>query len=151
MINQKADLPALVMVIAFTGNLIVSFLFKGFIQFKKVGWVLLFSGSLFFTYVVYYLRSGFFGNVEPVLDFLITNGPYKFCRHPLYFSFILLVFGFDLLFGSIVGFVFTVAVSIPTVIYRGRAEEKLLKTRFGKEWDDYAEKVGFQFPKIIQM
>ena len=132
MVNEKVDLPALVMVIAFTGNLIVSFLFKGFILFKGVGWVLFFSGSLFFVYVVYYLRKGFFGNVEPVLDFLITDGPYKFCRHPLFFSFILLVFSFDILFGSIVGVVFTVVVSIPTVLYRGNAEEVLLKARYWK-------------------
>jgi protein-S-isoprenylcysteine O-methyltransferase Ste14 len=148
MIIEKVDLPALVMVTAFTVNLIVSFWFGGLIQFKEVGWVLFFSGSLFFIYVVFYLRSGFFGNVLPVLDFLITDGPYKFCRHPLYFSFILLVFGFDLLFGSIVGIVYTVVISIPTVIYRGKAEERSLKTRFGEEWDNYADKVGFLLPKF---
>jgi protein-S-isoprenylcysteine O-methyltransferase Ste14 len=94
------------------------------------------------------LRSGFFGNVEPVLDSLITDGPYKFCRHPLYFSFILLVFGFDLLLGSIIGIVYTVVISIPTAIYRGKAEERSLKTRFGEEWDNYADKVGFLLPKF---
>ncbi|MFQ6095114.1 MAG: methyltransferase family protein [Candidatus Bathyarchaeia archaeon] len=101
-----------------------------------------------FVYVLLYLRSGFFGETEPKLDFLITKGPYGFCRHPQYLSFIIMILGFDLMFGSIIGIVFTLVLSIPSVVYRARKEDKLLREKFGEEWENYADEVGFLFPKF---
>jgi len=94
-----------------------------------------------------YLRSGFFGETEPKLDYLVTRGPYRFCKHPQYLSFIIVIFGFDL-FRSILGVFFTLTISIPSVVYRGRVEDELLKKKFGKEWKNYAEQVGFLSPKF---
>jgi len=115
---------------------------------KEIGLALLVLGSLFFVYVLFYLRNGFFGETEPRLDFLITEGPYSYCRHPQYFSFIIMILGFDLMFRSILGVVFTLVLSIPSVVYRARVEDRLLRKRFGEEWEDYAKKVGFLFPKL---
>jgi len=149
MARRRVDLPALMMVIAFTANITVGFWDsrKIFIP-KEVGWSLLVSGGLLCVYVLYYLREGFFGNTKPVLDRLITGGPYRFCRHPLYLSFILLALGFDLLFGSITGIVLTAAFSIPSAMYRGLVEDRLLREKFGEEWDEYAGKVGSFFPRF---
>ena len=108
----------------------------------------MFLGVLLYFYVIFYLRKGFFGNTAPVLDHLITNGPYRFCRHPLYLSYIILVLGFDLLFGSIIGSILTFGFSIPSVIYRGKAEDRELRLKFGDMWERYSEKVGFLFPKF---
>jgi len=149
MVRQKVDLPALVMVVAFTVNIVAGFWDSRRIFIpKEVGWSLLVSGGLLCVYVLYYLREGFFGNTEPVLDRLITGGPYKFCRHPLYLSFIVLVFGFDLLFGSVIGIALTVAFSAPSAVYRGWVEDRLLREKFGEEWDEHAGKVGFLFPRF---
>jgi len=136
------------MVLAFTSNLIICYFdpFK-MLGSEEIGIALLISGCLFFVYVLLYLRSGFFGETEPKLDFLITTGPYRFCRHPQYLSFIIMIFGFDLMFRTILGVFFTLTLSIPSVVYRGSVEDRLLKKKFGKEWEKYAHRVGFLFPR----
>jgi len=148
MAQSKIDLPSLFMVLAFTSNLIICYFdpFK-MLGSEEIGIALLISGCLFFVYVLLYLRSGFFGETEPKLDFLITTGPYRFCRHPQYLSFIIMIFGFDLMFRTILGVFFTLTLSIPSVVYRGRVEDRLLKKKFGKEWEKYAHRVGFLFPR----
>jgi protein-S-isoprenylcysteine O-methyltransferase Ste14 len=149
MAQSKVDLPSLFMVLAFTSNLIICY-FDPFeiLGLKEIGIALLVTGGLFFVYVLLYLRSGFFGETEPKLHFLITTGPYRFCRHPQYLSFIIMILGFDLMFRSVVGVVFTFTLSILSTIFRARVEDRLLRKKFGKEWENYADKVGFLFPKL---
>lgn len=145
----KVDLPSLLMVLSLMANLSVGFFdpFEMPVP-KEIGLALLVLGSLFFVYVLFYLRSGFFGETEPRLDFLVTEGPYRVCRHPQYLSFIIMILGFDLMFRSILGVVFTLVLSIPSVVYRARIEDRLLRKKFGREWEEYAKKVGFLFPKL---
>ena len=146
---MKVDLPSLFMVLSFTINMVIGFFDPTEILVpKELGLVILLCGSLLFVYVLLYLRSGFFGETEPDSGFLITEGPYRFCRHPQYLSFIIMIFGFDLMFRSMMAIVFTLALSIPSVVYRGKVEDRLLRKRFGEEWGNYAEKVGFLFPKL---
>jgi protein-S-isoprenylcysteine O-methyltransferase Ste14 len=128
MVKSRVDLPSLFMALSFTSNLIIG-LFDpiGIPTPKEIGIAILVCGSLFFVYVLFYLRTGFFGETEPKLDCLVTKGPYRFCRHPQYLSFIIMIFGFDLMFRSIISIVFTLFLSIPSVVYRARVEDKLLK------------------------
>jgi len=147
--RSKIDWPSLFMVLAFTSNLVICIFdtFKIPVP-KEIGIVILICGSLFFIYVLFYLRSGFFGETEPKLDFLVTKGPYRFCRHPQYLSFIIMIFGFDFMSRSIMGIAFTISLSIPSAVYRAKVEDKLLEDKFGKEWKNYAKDTGFLFPKI---
>ena len=148
MARLKVDIPSLIMVLSFTANLIVSFYDPTEIILpREIGEALLVCGLLIFAYVLFYLRSGFFGETEPKLDHLITEGPYRFCRHPQYLSFIIIVLGINLMFRSVIGVVFTLVVSIPSAVYRGKMEDKLLQDKFGEEWENYADKVGFLLPK----
>jgi len=145
---SKIDIPSLFMVLSLTINIFIGFVDPTEISVsKEFGIGLLIPGSLFFVYVLLYLRSGFFGETEPKLDFLVTKGPYQFCRHPQYLSFIIMVLGFDLIFRSVIGIVFTLTLSIPSVVYRARIEDELLRGEFGEEWENYANEVGFLFPK----
>ena len=149
MARLKVDIPSLIMVLSFTANLIVSLYDPTEIILPmEIGEALLVCGFLIFAYVLFYLRSGFFGETEPKLDHLITEGPYSFCRHPQYLSFIIIVLGINLMFRSVVGVVFTLIVSIPSAIYRGKIEDKFLRDKFGEEWRKYADKVGFLLPKL---
>ena len=149
MTRSKVDWPSLFMVLAFTSNLVIG-IFDPFKipVLREIGIILIVFGSSFFVYVLFYLRKGFLGNTEPKLDFLITKGPYRFCRHPQYLSFIIMVLGFDLMFRSMIGIAFTIFLSIPSVVYRARVEDKLLKNKFVNEWENYAKDTGFIFPKI---
>ncbi len=137
-------LAPLLMVLAFLFNLLVCFLdpteFKGM---RALGQVVFLLGGLLLVYVTYYLRSGFLGEVEPNLDHLVTAGPYRWCRHPLYLSFMLIILGLDLMFGSPAGILVTLLLALPSTIYRARLEEKALADRFGEEWKAYKERTKF--------
>ena len=149
MTQSNVDLPSMFMVLSFTTNLIVCFLDPVEILLSnEIGVALLICGALIFVYVLLYLRSGFFGETKPKLDFLITKGPYKFCRHPLYLSFITMILGIDLIFRSVMCILFTLILSIPSLIYRAKIEDELLKNKFGEEWENYADRVGFLFPRF---
>jgi len=146
---SKIDLPSLFSVLSLLINILIGFLYRNEMPISKdIGIGIVFFGVLFFVYALLYLRSGFLGETEPELEFLITKGPYRFCRHPLYLSFITMILGFDLAFRSIVAIVFTVALSIPALTHRARVEDGLLAKKFGKEWENYANRVGFLFPKL---
>jgi len=147
--NLKVDIPSLIMVITFTGNIIISYFFPSNILLHiRFAEALLFLGFVFFIYVIFYLREGFFGETEPIIDHLIVEGPYGFCRHPLYLSFIIIVLSIDLVFRSLIGILYTFIISIPSAIYRAKIEDMLLREKFGEKWDNYAEQVGFLLPKI---
>jgi len=149
MVTLKVDKPSLIMVLTFTGNIFVSYIYPSntFLP-RGFGEALLVSGFVFFAYVLVYLKDGFFGETEPKLDQLIVDGPYRFCRHPQYLSFFVMILGIDLMFRSFIGVFYTFILSIPSAIYRATIEDKLLREKFGKEWDNYADKVGFLFPKF---
>ena len=138
------------MVLVFTKNIIISLWDNTEAPtLKRAGEALIVLGAILFVYVLAYLKSGFLGETEPKLDRLIRDGPYGFCRHPLYLSFIIIAFGLDLALGSVLGVAFTFLLSIPSVSYRARVEDRLLRERFGEEWEDYSERVGFILPKLV--
>jgi len=147
--RRGVDWPSLLMVVSFLINILACSLDPVILPVSKnFGFALFVLGAVFFSYVLIYLRSGFFGQTSPKLDFLITNGPYKFCRHPQYLSFIIMIFGIDLMFRSFLGIIFTIVLSIPSLVYRAKIEDELLRKKFGEEWEKYSEGVGFLFPKI---
>ena len=149
MMQPKVDLPSLIMVSSLTANLVICFFDPIEIPVpKEIGVALLVGGFVFFFYVLLYLRRGFFGETEPKLDFLITKGPYRFCRHPQYLSFIIIILSIDLMFRSVMGLLFTFVLSIPSMVYRAKIEDGLLRNNFGEEWENYANKVGFLFPRL---
>lgn len=148
--RAAVDLPSLAMALCFTANLMVCFLDRMRLPAsEQLGRALLVLGVLLFGYVLLYLRRGFLGETRPNLDHLVTGGPYRFCRHPLYLSFIIIVLGIDLMLRSPAGLLFTFAASLPSAVYRGRVEDRLLREKFGEEWERYAREVGFLLPKKL--
>jgi len=107
-----------------------------------VGEALIVLYTLPFVYIVAYFKRGFFGETEPSLDHLVKEGPYRFCRHPLYLSFIILILGLDMMFWSVLGVTSTLFLSIPSTVFRTRVEDMLLREKFGEQWENYAEKVA---------
>jgi protein-S-isoprenylcysteine O-methyltransferase Ste14 len=79
---------------------------------------------------------------------LVTSGPYKWVRHPLYGTALLLLFSISITFGdwillvgSLVGLIAFRLLVIPT-------EEKLLLEAFGEEFEYYQSRTGALFPWI---
>jgi len=139
------------MVIALTANMAAGFYDRNVLSVPiEIGWALFILGFLFFCYAVFSLRRGFFGETEPNLNYLVTNGPYGIVRHPMYLSFIAITLGIDLMLRSAAGIAFTAFVSIPSTVYRARKDDQLLRKKFGRQWDEYASRVGFMLPKVGQ-
>jgi protein-S-isoprenylcysteine O-methyltransferase Ste14 len=72
---------------------------------------------------------------------LITSGPYRFSRNPLYLGGnVFIFFGAALLFGSPTALVAT-ALHIPLMDRLIRREERQLDRNFGAEWLSYSKRV----------
>ena len=79
---------------------------------------------------------------------LITAGPYRLIRHPRYLGILLISLGLSLVFHTWIGFVFTIFALI-LVLTRIHDEEQLLKSHFGKEWEDYCGQSWRLIPLIF--
>jgi protein-S-isoprenylcysteine O-methyltransferase Ste14 len=67
---------------------------------------------------------------------LVTDGIYRVIRHPSYLGLLLNTLGWALAFRSGVGLLLTALTLVPLVA-RIRAEERLLQSQFGAEYDAY--------------
>jgi protein-S-isoprenylcysteine O-methyltransferase Ste14 len=78
---------------------------------------------------------------------LVTNGPFRFIRHPQYISQILLDIGGGIATLSYIVIIITLA-EIPFIIMRASLEEKLLHKNFKESFSDYKKRSGFMIPFI---
>jgi protein-S-isoprenylcysteine O-methyltransferase Ste14 len=115
---------------------------------KLLGYALFAGGTPLFVVSMLFLKRGFLGEVEPVTDKLITTGPYRLVRHPLYLGMILATIGLAVAFRSLWGMLITLALFIPAGLWRARLEEEALARRFGAEWEDYAARTYFILPPV---
>lgn len=115
---------------------------------KPLGFILFVLGMLLFTFAAATLKEAFLGNVEPVTETLVTTGPYKYVRHPIYLGMVISVLGLSLGMKSVWGLICAIAIFVPLGIYRARLEEKALEEAFGDEWNDYVTQTYFMFPPL---
>jgi protein-S-isoprenylcysteine O-methyltransferase Ste14 len=78
---------------------------------------------------------------------LVTSGVYGVIRHPSYLGLLANSLGWALAFRSGVGVLLT-ALIIPPLLARIRAEERLLRTRFGGEYDAYCSRTSRLIPGL---
>jgi protein-S-isoprenylcysteine O-methyltransferase Ste14 len=78
---------------------------------------------------------------------LVTSGIYGVIRHPSYLGLLVNALGWALAFRSAVGVLLT-ALMIPPLLARIRAEEALLRTQFGGEYDAYCRRTSRLIPGL---
>jgi protein-S-isoprenylcysteine O-methyltransferase Ste14 len=78
---------------------------------------------------------------------LITTGPYRFVRHPVYSGSIALVLGTALATLN-VAVLLVCPLVIVGMLMEARVEEGLLETRFGSEYRAYARRTGCLVPRL---
>lgn len=78
---------------------------------------------------------------------LVTSGVYGVIRHPSYLGMLVSGLGWGLAFRSGVG-VLLAAMMIPPVLARIHAEERLLRTQFGQEYDAYCARTARLIPGV---
>jgi len=80
---------------------------------------------------------------------VIRRGVFRFVRHPIYLSEIILYLGLLLLNVSLAAALVWV-IAIFFLHYISRYEERLLLVRFGKEYEQYMKEVSMWFPRIYR-
>jgi protein-S-isoprenylcysteine O-methyltransferase Ste14 len=79
--------------------------------------------------------------VRPALRSLVTRGPYRLVRHPLYLSYFLSDIGYNLQEWNL-GLVLIMLVGWASVLYRIRAEERVLSRDV--RWQGYTASVPYR-------
>ena len=80
---------------------------------------------------------------------LVTRGPYRLVRHPIYTGISFLFFGGAIMCANPALFFAAVAMSLSLVI-RFPLEEAALKKKFGKRWNQYEKSTGSFLPRFRQ-
>ena len=78
---------------------------------------------------------------------LVTTGIYGVLRHPSYSGALVNALGWALVFRSLVG-VLLAALMIPPIVARIHAEEAMLRSQFGAEYDAYCARTSRLLPGL---
>ena len=87
------------------------------------------------------LTMGRLFGVRPALRGLVTSGPYRFVRHPMYLSYVISDIGYNLQEWNFVTLLL-VLIGWMSLVYRIRAEERMLSRHF--EWPAYVTLVRYR-------
>jgi protein-S-isoprenylcysteine O-methyltransferase Ste14 len=79
---------------------------------------------------------------------LIRNGPYARIRHPIYLGMLLFLLGLAVALGHWLQLVLALPLFLAGTAIRTRIEDRLLETKFGDEYRDYARTTPALIPKI---
>jgi protein-S-isoprenylcysteine O-methyltransferase Ste14 len=80
---------------------------------------------------------------------LVTTGPYRLVRHPIYLGLSMLAMGATLAFASWPALLVVLAGIVPTFVWRASAEEKLLIATFGERYVLYSKRTKLILPRLL--
>ena len=112
------------------------------LNFPKIGFSLFLFGVILNLWTDKLFKEGE-TTVKPFEDpsLLITSGPFRFSRHPMYLGMASILLGIAFILGTVVAFVypflFVVTMEIMFILY----EESDLERVFGDEYLDYRRRV----------
>jgi protein-S-isoprenylcysteine O-methyltransferase Ste14 len=78
---------------------------------------------------------------------LVTSGPYRLVRHPMYSGWWAAVLGLLLIYRTWI-LVLLLVMSLAVFYRRARLEDRVLAARFGAEWQRYTSQARFLIPFI---
>jgi len=79
---------------------------------------------------------------------LVTTGPYTLCRNPMTFGIVVYYLGISLWLNSLFAVILTTLFLLCSIAYIKLVEEKELKARFGREYEEYKRKTRFLIPRL---
>lgn len=149
--EKNEYLPALYNVGAAVIVFLVSFLIDVRISgsignFKFIGILIVYFGMAIFVWATIYLKNAINGMVSPRLEYIVTKGPYKYCRHPVYLGITIAFIGLTISLRSWLGCLLVIFLFLPSEIHRAKLEEKALSVYFGDDWKNYVKKTVFFIP-----
>ncbi len=109
-----------------------------------VGWV----GAALLVWASVWLGRFFVHEAAIVGDHaLVTSGPYRFVRHPVYSGYLGLLLGSGVATMNLL-LMLLWPISLLGIIVQARSEERLLATRFGEDYERYARQTGQLVPRL---
>lgn len=132
-------------------HLIVAFLLSRFVPLPFpfpgvlvwIGYPLLLGGiGLAASAVRQFMRANTTVDPHGAVRHLVTEGPYRFSRNPIYLGFICLLIGFLFLFKSYWGLLLGPVLMLSLNQWVIRFEELYLEARFGDQYTSYKDRVG---------
>jgi protein-S-isoprenylcysteine O-methyltransferase Ste14 len=114
-----------------------------------VGAALTLAGLLFSVWARVHLGRNWSATITVKQDHdLITSGPYRFVRHPIYTGLLLALAGFALARGEWRG---VVAVALASWAFwrKLRIEEQWMRAQFGVAYDEYSRRVAALVPFVL--
>lgn len=132
-----------------TTGLLEPFIFRLDAEIRLIGAIVYTAGLILLFWVHHALGR----NWSPLLEIgrqhmLVTGGPYRFVRHPLYLAFFILAIGQGIYTAN--WFVAAAGLICWSIFYFGRVgdEENLMIEFFGRRYQFYMERTGRLFPKL---
>lgn len=117
------------------------------ILFKTIGMLIFLIGSFLLCWTHYRMIKAFHGDlVIQKMQELITTGPFRLIRHPMYTSSFLISLGFAMLSG-ISTFLIHACILLILFVKRISLEEGMMQNHF-EEYDVYMSKTYKMFPYI---
>ena len=151
--HNNEYLPIILNVAGAIGVTLVSFLVNfrfslSASRAKFLGLFITYTGMAIVVWAAVHIKGAFLGEVEPRLDVLVQNGPYRFVRHPVYLGMTIAITGIPVILRSWPGLIGVIVLFLPSAIYRAKLEEEALSRTFRDEWVNYAARTGFILPFI---
>jgi protein-S-isoprenylcysteine O-methyltransferase Ste14 len=106
-----------------------------------LGAFLVIIGSSFWMYAGYYMRKALFDKT------LVTTGPFKYVRHPMYVSIYIILLGIGILFFSKIWFIIMLAF-VPVFYLNCKIEEKQMIVLHKQKYLNYKKGTGMFLPRI---
>ncbi len=116
---------------------------------RYIGIVLYVFGFLLMHFIEAYLGIQF--SLEVTIQEnhnLLTEGPFKFIRHPRYLGIMIFTLGISLTFTSVIAVMLSTSAAI-VLLWRIHDEEILMNKEFGVKWEDYKQKTWKLIPFVF--
>lgn len=140
---------ATTMIVVFTGSIISSMILdvRPTITQRSIGLFLYIAGVSLRFWGIFHLRHQFTRHVvvRPT-DKLVSSGPYRYLRHPLYTGLLWITFGFSLYFIHWVFALVGTALTATALLWRIRIEEQMLVRHFGQVYVSWSKSRKRLFP-----
>lgn len=117
---------------------------------RLIGLFLLVIGIVIRWVSINTLKKYFSSNITIQKDHkLITNGIYKYIRHPSYLGANLSFLGFGFVFANFISFTLIFVVNFVVSVNRISFEEKILENNFGKDYENYKKNTKKLIPGLF--
>lgn len=94
------------------------------------------------------IQNGYWGSQKKNMNTFINDGLYKYIRHPMYLSILIIHLGVALCMNSLIYFLYTLGLVFPYIYVRASVEDEVLKEKF-VEYAENMKHTKMFIPKIL--